>query len=38
MTPLIDGGYLALNRLHRGHHRRRALLIISDGEDNDSRY
>lgn len=37
-TALFDAVYLAAGRVTRGAHRRRAILIISDGEDNHSRY
>jgi Ca-activated chloride channel family protein len=37
-TALVDTVHLALDRLHGAHHGRRALLIISDGMDNHSRY
>lgn len=37
-TALYDAVYLGLEKLARGAHRRRVLLLISDGEDNSSRY
>src|SRR5690348_4969482 len=37
-TALLDAIYLGLNTLRGAHHRRKALLIISDGGDNHSRY
>ncbi len=37
-TALYDASYLALEQVMRGTYAKRALLIISDGEDNDSRY
>ena len=37
-TALYDASYLALESVMRGAYARRAILIISDGEDNDSRY
>ena len=37
-TALLDAIYLGLTKLHRAKHGRRALLIISDGGDNNSRY
>ncbi len=37
-TALLDGIYLALQTLKKGRNPRRALLIISDGGDNSSRY
>lgn len=38
MTALIDTVYLGLNNMRRANHPRRALLILSDGMDNYSRY
>jgi Ca-activated chloride channel homolog len=37
-TALVDTLYLALNKMHFAHNPRRALLVISDGTDNHSRY
>ena len=37
-TALYDACYLGLNKVLRGTYRRRALLLISDGQDNNSRY
>lgn len=37
-TALYDATYLALEHVARGAHRKRAILIISDGQDNNSRY
>lgn len=37
-TALYDACYLALEKVAHGRHTRRALLIISDGMDNSSRY
>lgn len=37
-TALYDAVYLGLDRVTRGSHQKRALLIISDGQDNASRY
>lgn len=37
-TALYDAIYLGIEKAREGRHRRRALLIISDGEDNASRY
>jgi Ca-activated chloride channel homolog len=37
-TALIDAVYLALDQLQRARHARRALIVISDGGDNQSRY
>lgn len=37
-TPLLDGVYLALQYATRSYGKRRAVVIISDGGDNESRY
>jgi Ca-activated chloride channel homolog len=37
-TALYDAIYLGVERVTRGSHQKRALLIISDGQDNASRY
>lgn len=37
-TALYDAVYLGTEKIMQGRHRRRALLIISDGQDNASRY
>jgi Ca-activated chloride channel homolog len=37
-TALFDAIYLAVAKLRTAHYQRRALLIISDGGDNTSRY
>ncbi len=37
-TALFDATYLALERIERARNSRRALVLISDGEDNHSRY
>jgi len=37
-TALYDACYLGLERVTRGIHQKKALLIISDGQDNASRY
>lgn len=37
-TALLDAVYLALSQMHGAQHSRKALLIISDGADNHSRY
>jgi Ca-activated chloride channel homolog len=37
-TALIDTVYLGLNRMREAYRPRRALLILSDGIDNQSRY
>jgi len=38
MTALIDTVYLGLNRMRKARQPRRALLVLSDGMDNYSRY
>jgi Ca-activated chloride channel homolog len=38
LTALYDGVYLGLSQMKGAHNRRKALLIISDGGDNHSRY
>jgi Ca-activated chloride channel homolog len=38
MTALIDTVFLGLNRMRKANQPRRALLILSDGMDNYSRY
>ncbi len=37
-TALYDAVYLGVERVTRGSHQKRAMLIISDGQDNASRY
>ena len=37
-TALYDACYLGVEKVQRGAHSKRALLLISDGQDNDSRY
>lgn len=37
-TALLDAVYLALQESKKARHARQALLILSDGGDNDSRY
>src|SRR6185369_16075293 len=37
-TALYDACYLGVEKVQRGAHAKRALLLISDGQDNDSRY
>jgi Ca-activated chloride channel family protein len=37
-TALIDAIYLAVNKLRQAKYERKALLVISDGGDNRSRY
>lgn len=38
MTALLDGIYLGLSQMKGAHNAKKALLIISDGGDNHSRY
>ncbi|HXW57126.1 MAG TPA: VWA domain-containing protein [Candidatus Cybelea sp.] len=38
MTALFDGIYLGLSQMKGAHNTKKALLIISDGGDNHSRY
>ncbi len=37
-TALLDGVYLSMNQMKKAHNPRKAILIISDGGDNSSRY
>jgi len=37
-TALFDACYLALEKLQRSRHPKRVLLVISDGQDNGSRF
>src|SRR5262249_45863123 len=37
-TALYDGLYLGLSQVKAGHHPKQAVLLITDGEDNHSRY
>ena len=37
-TPLFDAIYLGIEKLQMGRHSRKAMLIITDGIDNNSRY
>jgi len=38
MTALLDAIYLGIHEMRKGRNPRKALLIISDGGDNNSRY
>jgi Ca-activated chloride channel homolog len=38
LTPLFDAVYLGLDKMKASTNKRRALLLITDGEDNHSRY
>ncbi|HXN49739.1 MAG TPA: VWA domain-containing protein [Bryobacteraceae bacterium] len=37
-TALLDSVYLAINEMKKAHNPRKALVVISDGGDNSSRY
>jgi Ca-activated chloride channel homolog len=37
-TALYDACYLGVEKVTRGTHKKRAILVISDGQDNNSRY
>jgi VWFA-related protein len=37
-TALLDGVYMALHAMKKAHNPRKALVVISDGGDNSSRY
>src|SRR5262249_2213752 len=37
-TALLDAVMLSMNEMHHAKNRRKAILIISDGGDNNSRY
>jgi VWFA-related protein len=37
-TALLDGVYLAMNQMKKAHNPRKAIIILSDGGDNSSRY
>ncbi|MCI0485121.1 MAG: VWA domain-containing protein [Blastocatellia bacterium] len=37
-TALYDAAYLAVEKIQQGRHTKKAILIISDGQDNNSRY
>ncbi len=37
-TALWDGMYLGVEELKKSHHQRKAMVVISDGGDNHSRY
>ncbi|HLG14405.1 MAG TPA: VWA domain-containing protein [Blastocatellia bacterium] len=38
MTALYDAVYLGIEKARQGRHQKKALLLISDGEENNSRY
>ncbi len=37
-TALYDAAYLGVEKVRQGRHPKRAILLISDGQDNSSRY
>ena len=37
-TAVYDAAYLGIEKVKQGRHSKRALLLISDGQDNSSRY
>jgi Ca-activated chloride channel homolog len=37
-TALYDAAYLGIEKVKQGRHNRNAILLISDGQDNSSRY
>jgi Ca-activated chloride channel family protein len=37
-TALYDAAYLGMEKVRQGRHQKRAMLLISDGQDNSSRY
>ena len=37
-TAFYDAAYLALNQAARGRHSKRALVLVTDGQDNNSHY
>jgi Ca-activated chloride channel family protein len=37
-TALYDAAYIAVEKVQQGRHSKKALLIVSDGQDNNSRY
>ncbi|HNG61558.1 MAG TPA: VWA domain-containing protein, partial [Cellvibrionaceae bacterium] len=37
-TALYDAAYLGIEKVKQGRHQKRAILLISDGQDNSSRY
>ena len=37
-TALYDASYLGIEKVKQGRHQKRALLLVSDGQDNSSRY
>ena len=37
-TALYDAAYIAVEKVQQGRHSKKALLVVSDGQDNNSRY
>ncbi len=37
-TALLDGVYMAMNQMKKASNPRKAIIILSDGGDNSSRY
>jgi len=37
-TALLDAIYIGLDRIQQGSHPKKALIVVTDGEDNSSRY
>jgi Ca-activated chloride channel family protein len=37
-TALYDAAYIGVEKVRQGRHNRKAIIIISDGQDNSSRY
>lgn len=37
-TALYDAAYIAVEKVQQGRHSKKALLLVSDGQDNNSRY
>lgn len=37
-TALVDGVYMAMNEIKKSNAERKALILVSDGDDNNSRY
>ncbi|MFM2125993.1 MAG: hypothetical protein RL328_2444 [Acidobacteriota bacterium] len=37
-TAMIDGVYMAMNEIKKSKNERKALILVSDGDDNSSRY
>jgi Ca-activated chloride channel homolog len=37
-TALFDAVYMGLDQVRKGHNEKKALILITDGEDNSSRY